>query len=71
MKYSLPNNEALIALLGVSLNNGIEIGYSFDFTISKLGQFNSGGAHELTMRFIFSTRDARKKYFTPMPSFNY
>lgn len=70
-KYSLPNNEALIGLIGISLASSVEIGYSFDFTVSKLGQFNSGGAHELTMRYTFSSKDPRRKNFTPMPSFNY
>lgn len=70
-KYSLPNNESLIALLGVSLENGVEVGYSFDFSISKLGQRASGGAHELSIRYIFSSKDPRKKYYAPMPSFRY
>ncbi|MHA7129906.1 PorP/SprF family type IX secretion system membrane protein [Algoriphagus namhaensis] len=70
-KYALPNNEALIALLGVSLPSGLELGYSFDFTISKLGQFNSGGAHELSVRYTFSPRNPRRRSLTPMPSFNY
>jgi len=70
-KYSLPNNEAIIAVLGVSLDNGIEVGYSFDFTISKLGQFNSGGAHELSLRYIFTNRNPRNRQRNPMPTFNY
>ncbi len=70
-KYSLPNNEALIAMLGVSLESGVEVGYSFDFTISKLGQFNSGGAHELSLRYIFTNRNPRNRQRNPMPTFNY
>ncbi len=52
-KYNLPNNESLIALMGVSLPSGVDIGYSFDFTTSKLGLRNSGGAHEVSIRYTF------------------
>lgn len=70
-KYSLPNNEALIFLLGVSLPAGLELGYSFDYSISKLGFSASGGAHEMSMRYTFSSKDPRKRYYAPLPSFRY
>ncbi len=70
-KYSLPNNESIIALLGISLESGLEIGYSFDFIISKFGQRSTGGAHEISLRYIFSSADPRKKYYSPLPSFRY
>jgi type IX secretion system PorP/SprF family membrane protein len=70
-KYSLPNNESIIALLGISLEQGLEIGYSFDFTISKFGQRSTGGAHEISIRYVFSSKDPRKKYYRPLPSFRY
>jgi type IX secretion system PorP/SprF family membrane protein len=70
-KYSLPNNEALIGLLGIELESGLDLGYSFDFSISKLGFSNSGGAHEISMRYTFSSKDPRKKYYAPLPSFRY
>ena len=70
-KYSLPNNESLIALFGISLENGVELGYSFDFSISKLGQSYSGGAHELSIRYIFSSRDPSRKYYSSLPTFRY
>lgn len=70
-KYDLPNHESLIGIVGFEFESGIDIGYSFDFTISKLGQSNSGGAHELSMRYTFSTRDPRKKYRSSLPSFRY
>jgi hypothetical protein len=71
IKYSLPNNESIIGLLGISLESGLEIGYSFDFTISKFGQRSTGGAHEISLRYIFSSNDPRKKYYSPLPSFRY
>jgi type IX secretion system PorP/SprF family membrane protein len=70
-KYNLPNNESLIFLLGVNLPSGLELGYSFDYAISKLGFLSSGGSHELSMRYIFSSKDPRKRYYVPLPSFRY
>ena len=70
-KYNLPNHESLIGIVGFEFESGIDIGYSFDFGISKLGQSNSGGAHELSMRYTFSTRDPRKKYRSSLPAFRY
>lgn len=70
-KYSLPNNESIISLLGVRLENGLQVGYSFDFTISKLGQNNSGGAHEISIRYVFSSKDPSKKYYPELPTFRY
>lgn len=70
-KYELPNNESLIFLLGISLSSGLELGYSFDYTISKFGFVGSGGAHELSIRYVFSSKDPRKRYYGPLPSFRY
>lgn len=70
-KYSLPNHEAIIGIVGVELGSGINVGYSFDFTVSSLGQMNSRGAHELSMRFTYSAKDPKKKYSTSFPSFRY
>ncbi|WP_339869251.1 type IX secretion system membrane protein PorP/SprF [uncultured Algoriphagus sp.] len=70
-KYNLPNNESLIGLIGVEFESGLDFGYSFDYSISKLGQRVSGGAHEVSVRYIFSTRDPRKKYYPPLPTFRY
>lgn len=70
-KYSLPNNESLIALIGVSLESGFDLGYSFDFPISKFGLNGTGGAHEISLRYIFSNQSPGKKYYAPLPSFRY
>ncbi len=53
-----PNNESLILLVGLT-HNGLNIGYSFDYTISDLG-ISSGGAHEISVSYVFSTDDKRK-----------
>ncbi len=70
-KYQLPNSESFIVLIGAELESGLQFGYSFDFVISKLGQNASGGAHELSLRYTFSTKDPSKKYYAPLPSFRY
>lgn len=70
-KYSLPNNEALIFLLGVNIPSGLDLGYSFDYSISKLGFSQSGGAHELSLRYVFSPKSPKKQYYPPLPSFRY
>ncbi|MFN3997020.1 type IX secretion system membrane protein PorP/SprF [Algoriphagus sp.] len=70
-KYDLPNNESLIFLLGVNLPSGLDLGYSFDYAISKLGFLSSGGAHELSMRYVFYSKDPRKPNYRRLPSFRY
>lgn len=60
-KNSLPNNEAIIGVVGISLESGLDIGYSYDFTISKLSQRNSGGAHEISIRYNFLWGDPGKR----------
>jgi type IX secretion system PorP/SprF family membrane protein len=52
------NNESLIFLLGYT-SKGLNIGYSYDHTISKLGP-TTGGAHEISLRYEFFMGDPRK-----------
>jgi len=70
-KNMLPNNEALIAVLGFSLLSGLDIGYSYDYTLSNLGWRNSGGAHEISMRYSFNFGDPEGKSRSILPSFKY
>lgn len=63
-KYQLPNNESVIALVGLSLDSSLEIGYSFDFSISKLGQSVSGGAHEISIRYLIPENPKKRRFFT-------
>jgi hypothetical protein len=43
----------LTALFGIEmLNNGLMIGYSYDFELSPLMKYNSG-SHEVTVRYCF------------------
>lgn len=56
------NNESIVFLVGFTKkgkDDVLNIGYSFDYTISQLG-INSGGAHELSISYSWSNRDPRK-----------
>lgn len=56
------NNESIVFLLGYSKRNKdniLNIGYSYDVTISKLGA-SSGGAHEFSISYAWFTGDPRK-----------
>ncbi len=70
-KYNLPNNESLIGLIGIELESGLDFGYSFDYSISKLGQRVSGRAHEISLRYVFSPNNQRKKDYPELPTFRY
>ena len=70
-RIGLPNNEALIALLGFKLRNGVDVGYSYDFTLSDLGWRNSGGAHEISFRYSFVEQLIEKGRKKRLPTFKY
>ncbi|GAB3765635.1 type IX secretion system membrane protein PorP/SprF [Spirosoma pomorum] len=52
------NNHDAIALLAGYRVDKFSIGYSYDVTISTLG--NSGGSHELSLSYIFEKPEARR-----------
>ncbi len=56
------NNESMVFLIGFTKKgpeDTFNIGYSYDYTISRL-QNTSGGAHEISISYIWSNRDPRK-----------
>jgi type IX secretion system PorP/SprF family membrane protein len=58
--YAQPNHDAITALIGFQYKD-VQIGYSYDLTISKLIT-DSGGAHEVSLKWeIASERQKRKK----------
>lgn len=72
LENELPNHEAIIGLVGISLGGGLDMGYSHDFTLSSLGNANTGGAHEISLRYSFlatNKRGAGRK--SSMPCFKY
>ncbi len=62
----------LIGLTKRGPKDVLNIGYSYDYTVSKLGS-SSGGAHEFSISYSWSTRDPRKppkdKLIIPCPKF--
>lgn len=50
--------DAVAMLAGLNINNKFRIGYSFDLSISRLIQYNSGG-HELVLTFMIGRSDGR------------
>jgi type IX secretion system PorP/SprF family membrane protein len=69
------NNESVVLLIGLVLKGEkdiLNIGYSYDYTISKLGP-GSGGAHEFSLVYSWPTRNPRKppkdKLIIPCPTF--
>jgi type IX secretion system PorP/SprF family membrane protein len=45
--------DALIAIIGVEFFNGVRVGYSYDFTLSDLGNYSTG-SHEFSLGYCFS-----------------
>lgn len=71
-KEGQPNHESIVALIGISLGGGLDVGYSHDFTLSSLGNANTGGAHEISLRYSFlasSSKGLGRK--SSMPCFKY
>ncbi|HEU5291348.1 MAG TPA: type IX secretion system membrane protein PorP/SprF [Cyclobacteriaceae bacterium] len=69
------NNESIVLLLGftrIGAKEALNIGYSFDYTISKLTA-SSGGAHEFSLTYTWPMRNPRKppkdKLVIPCPDF--
>ena len=58
-------NDALTAMIGVDLFNGVKIGYAFDYTYTSLHNFvSAGGSHEVMVSYCFNLVKERvvKKY---------
>jgi type IX secretion system PorP/SprF family membrane protein len=66
----LNNHDAAVALVGLKMG-GLNIGYSYDLTISNLG-VSTGGAHEISIVYIWQNEKRPKpsKYNPcPLPTF--
>jgi len=66
------SQDAVIFILGLNLQF-IEVGYSFDFTISNIGP-QSGGSHEISITLLLpeikSTKVKRRDKILPCPNYN-
>ncbi len=49
------NNESLVLMVGVLDIRGLNVGYSFDYTLSDLG-IDSGGAHEVSISYRIQSK---------------
>ena len=60
---SCRTGEAVVGLVELQVNPHIRLGYAYDYTISKLNQFNQG-SHELMLRYEFEL-DKVVEIFSP------
>lgn len=71
-KYNneIQNNESVIVFIGYK-GDPIRVGYSYDFTVSKLATGKTGGSHEFNLTYVFQKAHKRKKILKrlPCPSF--
>ena len=61
------NHEALIILAGLRLGS-LSLGYSYDYTLSRLAAY-TGGAHEISVTYLFSTTPNGKRSKVKGPRF--
>lgn len=62
------NRDAFTLLIGYKTRE-LNIGYSYDFTISKLIT-NTGGAHEVSVSYLFKTKPIKRRVkMVPCPDF--
>lgn len=66
------NRDAIVMMVGVNLLSGLNIGYSFDYTVSQLG-IQSGGAHEVSVSWTlpnkYQGKPNRRDTILPCPKF--
>ncbi len=58
-RFNFDNFDCIIAMVGYG-NNWINIGYSYDLTVSKLTNA-TGGAHEISAIFMFNHKEKNEK----------
>jgi type IX secretion system PorP/SprF family membrane protein len=56
----LPNQDSIIFLVGLKLETGMVIGYSYDFMVSNIGT-QTKGAHEISLRYQFFMGDPKNR----------
>lgn len=68
------NHDAFALLFGISVSR-LNIGYSYDITISRLGVLTSGGAHEVSLSYQFcdykrlKNKKRKPRLLLPCPKF--
>jgi type IX secretion system PorP/SprF family membrane protein len=64
------SQDAVVVILGFNFEK-IEIGYSYDFTVSELGP-SSGGTHEISLKYKMAIQSGPRKHrerYIPCPTF--
>jgi type IX secretion system PorP/SprF family membrane protein len=61
-------NDAVSGLVAFSISPNLRIGYSYDYTLSNLGQFNSG-SHEIFLLFDLDKSKLSSKGYEKSPRF--
>ncbi len=56
--------DSFIALAGFNITQNLKIGYSYDFSVSDLGDYNDG-SHEIILLFNFDLLNFSNKYSSP------
>ena len=66
------NRDAIVMMVGFNLLSGLNVGYSFDYTVSQLG-IQSGGAHEISLSWTLPNNNQggpnRRDTILPCPKF--
>lgn len=66
------NRDAIVLMVGFNLLSGLNMGYSYDYTVSNLG-IQSGGAHEVSLSYVLPNRNQgkprRRDTILPCPKF--
>lgn len=66
------NRDAIVMMVGLNLLSGLNVGYSFDYTVSQLG-IQSGGAHEISLSWTlpnkYQGKPSRRDTILPCPKF--
>ena len=61
-------NDAVSALAAFSITPNLRVGYSYDYTLSNLGKYNSG-SHEIFILFDLDTSNMTSKGYEKSPRF--
>lgn len=66
-RHNFQNPDAVVALFGITYNN-LRIGYSYDFTVSQIGD-KAGGAHEISFAWDFCLyKESARKHIKAIKS---
>lgn len=63
LRTGFENADSFISMIGFQ-NNKMSIGYSYDYTLSKLSN-DTGGSHEISAVFKFNCKNKTDKFFIP------